>query len=361
MLLAFYAVILLRTAWISDDAYITLRTVDNFVNGYGLRWNVVERVQSFTHPLWLILITLPYFVTREPFYTVMFLSFILSLSTVALLVIRYRTTPIAIVLGLLSLIFSKAFVDYSSSGLENPLMHLLVVVFALLLDEDRVDDKQLILIGLTAGLGVLNRMDTLLFFIPGLLLALKRFGRLRGLWLMAVSFSPFLLWEIFSVFYYGIPYPNTALAKLNTGIPSSELFLQGLRYFQNSLTWDPLTLTIIFLALGATGIRRRPLEVALGLGILLYLLYVIRIGGDFMTGRFFSVPLLAAVVILMQFDFLNIPILRWVYLAAVILLGFIAPLPTVLSGSDYGLKRINLVDHMESLTRGGFTSPIRDC
>ena len=48
------AVVLIRTAWICDDAYITFRTIDNFLHGFGLRWNVAERVQSFTHPLWLI-------------------------------------------------------------------------------------------------------------------------------------------------------------------------------------------------------------------------------------------------------------------------------------------------------------------
>jgi hypothetical protein len=31
------AVMLLGTAWIGDDAFITLRVIDNFVNGFGLR------------------------------------------------------------------------------------------------------------------------------------------------------------------------------------------------------------------------------------------------------------------------------------------------------------------------------------
>ena len=49
--LAAYAILLVRTAWMCDDAFITLRTVDNFVQGYGLVWNVGERVQVYTHPL----------------------------------------------------------------------------------------------------------------------------------------------------------------------------------------------------------------------------------------------------------------------------------------------------------------------
>ena len=31
-----YGVVLLRTAWLSEDAVITFRTVDNFIQGFGL-------------------------------------------------------------------------------------------------------------------------------------------------------------------------------------------------------------------------------------------------------------------------------------------------------------------------------------
>jgi len=62
-------IVLIKTAWLCDDAFITFRTMDNFVNGYGLRFNVVERVQAYTHPLWLFVMTIPYFFLREPFYT----------------------------------------------------------------------------------------------------------------------------------------------------------------------------------------------------------------------------------------------------------------------------------------------------
>jgi hypothetical protein len=47
----------LKLAWVFDDAFITFRTIDNFVGGYGLRWNIAERVQTFTHRLWLMVLT----------------------------------------------------------------------------------------------------------------------------------------------------------------------------------------------------------------------------------------------------------------------------------------------------------------
>ena len=40
--LGLYILVLLQNAWLCDDAFITFRTIDNFVHGYGLTWNVAE-------------------------------------------------------------------------------------------------------------------------------------------------------------------------------------------------------------------------------------------------------------------------------------------------------------------------------
>ena len=45
VLLLAFALVVLRLGWMSDDAYISFRTVWNLVNGYGLTWNTDERVQ----------------------------------------------------------------------------------------------------------------------------------------------------------------------------------------------------------------------------------------------------------------------------------------------------------------------------
>src|SRR6267142_1134975 len=111
-------IVLIRTAWISDDAYITFRTVANFADGYGLRWNVAERVQSFTHPLWMLLIALGHHISGEPYFATLFLSvFVTMLALVA--VIALADSPVAATIGLALLLSSKAFIDYSTSGLEN--------------------------------------------------------------------------------------------------------------------------------------------------------------------------------------------------------------------------------------------------
>ena len=69
----------MRTAWMSDDAHITLRTIRNFLAGVGLRWNLVERVQSYTHPLWLFVLSPLHWLTGEYYLTVLFPSVAFSL------------------------------------------------------------------------------------------------------------------------------------------------------------------------------------------------------------------------------------------------------------------------------------------
>ena len=50
-----FVLVLINTAWIGDDAYISFRTIDNFTNGYGLTWNLNERLQTFTDPGMMLL------------------------------------------------------------------------------------------------------------------------------------------------------------------------------------------------------------------------------------------------------------------------------------------------------------------
>jgi arabinofuranosyltransferase len=76
---------IVRTAWICDDAYITARTIDNWLQGYGLRWNVAERVQTFTHPLWLFVEAAAWRVSGGPYWSSMAVSIVCA-SCAAMLV-----------------------------------------------------------------------------------------------------------------------------------------------------------------------------------------------------------------------------------------------------------------------------------
>src|SRR5262245_36279099 len=102
-----------------------MRTVDNFTAGRGLTWNPGERVQAYTHPLWMFLLSGFYAITPDAFYVQYMLSLALSLAAVLVFAFGVGATPLTTTLGLAVFVLSKAFVDYSTSGLENPATHLL--------------------------------------------------------------------------------------------------------------------------------------------------------------------------------------------------------------------------------------------
>ena len=305
------AIAVTKDAWLSDDSFITLRTIDNVWHGYGLRWNPIERVQTYTHPLWMLLLAAAYGVTREPHLTTLALSLGVTAAAVGLLF--RRLTPAGRAVAFVPLAGSRAFVDYSTSGLENPLSHLLLAAFWLLvLAEAKPSRRRLLTLAILASLCMLTRLDLVLLTAPGLLVeihrslrdgdtgattghALRMFDVLSALALGAV---PLILWHLFALVYYGFPFPNTAYAKLGTGIPSTELMAQGLRYLSESFRADPVTLLTIAGAALVGVWRPTPRSAALTCALAASMGYVVRAGGDFMSGRFLTPAFLCAVVLL---------------------------------------------------------------
>ncbi|MEZ4383777.1 MAG: hypothetical protein R3A79_20765 [Nannocystaceae bacterium] len=346
LLVGVFVLVVVRTAWMSDDAYITLRTVDNFVSGYGLTWNTFERVQAYTHPLWMFVLSAFYFVTREAFFTSILVGLLTSTAAVLLLVRRILPTPRIALVGLLALLFSRSFVDFSTSGLENPLLHLLLALFIVreaTPDDDRA--RRRLHLTLLAALLMMTRLDAILLIAPVLALAYWRVPWRAALRTAALGFLPLALWELFSLVYYGFLLPNTAYAKLGHGISDWDLLSQGVIYYIHQLSHDPLALVVIAgsLAAAVASRDRRSLLYALGVG--LYLLYILRIGGDFMAGRFFTAPLFVAVALLGQLP-RRLPTYGLAGLAGLVaLLGFGVSQPTITSDREFGVEaREGLID-----------------
>ncbi len=334
-LLAF-AFVLLRTAWLCDDAYITFRTVFNFVNGYGPTWNVAERVQAYTHPLWMLLLSGVYALTGEMYFTPLLVSLVLALAGAWLLAFRVARTRGGALVGLCIWIGSRAFVDFSTSGLENPLAHLLLLLLFLAF----VHGWRAWKVGwLCSGL-LLLRTDLVLLLLPVLVVWFRSKAGGPKLRPFLLGLVPLCLWHGFSLLYYGYLLPNTAQAKLGTGIATLDLARQGLVYLQESFSFDPLTLPVIALGCLASiwlDWRQR----AMALGILLYLAYVVGIGGDFMSGRFLTVELVwAGALVIRALE--RLPrVVEWSLAVPLLVAGLLAPHPSLTSGADYGLERGN--------------------
>lgn len=299
--LVLFMLVLIKDAWISDDGYITLRTVWNFIHGYGLTWNVDERVQAYTHPLWMLLLSTVAFCLRSVYLSDILLSLGISGLTAALFAFRIAKSPLVAAVGLLLLAASKTFVDFSTSGLENPLTHLFIVLFAIVFFQSKESKRYLPWLSLLGCLMLLNRMDTVLLFLPALFYVLYRVPhKLKALRTLLLAFLPFVLWECFSLFYYGSLFPNTAYAKLNTGLSNVQLFHQGWTYLISSSAFDPLLCSILILGGLITIMARDWKSIPLLLGMGLYIAYVVKVGGDFMAGRFLTPPFLMAVILLVR-------------------------------------------------------------
>ena len=330
-LLALLAVTIARTAWVGDDAFITFRSIDNFLNGYGMRWNVTERVQSFTHPLWFVLLTPVVAVTGNPYLSALALSAALTAVAVGLMMAAVRGRPWQAAFLIVAMGLSKAFTDYSTSGLENALSHALLVGLMGSVITPAERRGRAAFVGLLVALVALTRLDLVLLAGPIGLAALRRVRRTLPAFLLGLT--PLLAWEVFSVIYYGVPFPNTAYAKLATGIPGRDLLRQGVTYVLDSLERDPITLFVITAGVSAALVRAGTRVAGLAVGG--YLIYVVRIGGDFMSGRFFSAPFVVSLCLLGRLPWPASVAGRVGPLAVALALGFAVPTPTVLSGPAY--------------------------
>ncbi|MBE81374.1 MAG: hypothetical protein CME21_02325 [Gemmatimonadetes bacterium] len=286
---------MLNCAWVCDDAFITFRSIDNFLGGFGLRWNVAERVQTFTHPLWLLLLVPVVLVFGDPYFAVLVQSITIS-AAAAWFSMRFFSADWqqAVVIAIL-LCVSKAFVDFSTSGLENPLIHALFAcfIYGYMLCHGRNRTAYLCWI---AGLSALTRLDSLVLLSPALLVTLIQEGRRSSVRKVLIGFVPLITWIVFSTLYYGFPLPNTYYAKITTGVSFGTRYDLALDYFTHSGTIDPITLLTI--CVGVLVSLSKPDVRPFGIGILLHVVYLLWAGGDFMSGRLLTGSYFASVILI---------------------------------------------------------------
>ena len=225
--------LLVRTAWQADDAYAAWRLVDNFVHGHGLRYNLDERVQTFTSMSWTFLVAAFVVVFKDIYYTSIFLSIALTLATASIVTAPFRQTLGAVIFAYTALLLSASFLDFSVGGFENPLSHFLLACFALIFFRGNFDSRLIFrTLFLLAGCGGLTRLDLLAYFAGPLAFAarssqLSRREKLIGLACWAL---PIALWHSFTLFYFGFPLQNAAYAKRFNNLPLGEYLRAGVDY-----------------------------------------------------------------------------------------------------------------------------------
>ena len=303
-----FTLVFLKNAWASDDAYITFRSIEQLFAGNGPRWNPHERVQVFTSPLWFWFLCAFRVFSSDVFLNAMLASGVACAGMLIVLGVTLRDR-LKLLLALALLLCSNGFFDYTTSGLGNALGYLLVALFVYhyqrIHEQAQPRDKlprRLLWLFLVVGFALTYRHDiATLLFIPCLYVFGSNLKQMRWKWvtILLVGLFPFLTWSVFSLIYYGSLFPNTAYAKLSTGIPRLDLLKQGFTYIGVTARHDTATVCVLLAALIVSLCSRRRHLQMLGCGIALNIAYVIWVGGDFMLGRFFSSAYLLGVVTLM--------------------------------------------------------------
>ncbi|GHT23013.1 hypothetical protein AGMMS4957_13980 [Bacteroidia bacterium] len=292
-------------AWQSDDAFHAYTMARNFADGNGFVYNIGERVSASTCPLHTIIVGIVYKLCGGMYLSSLLLCILYSMGAIAILFSVCKSKQ-SIILATILLVFCKSFISYTTSGMENSLLFLLFALYLrIYLTNDSFNAKQILLSSLVAGLILMTRMDNALLAFPLMLfILLKRqnMSLLRAVLYGCVGLLPFIAWEVFSLLYYGFPFPNTAYTKLGSGFPLSDYFTRGFNYFFVALFEDLVVLIFPVLFIVKAIISKSAKYLMPAVGIVWYYGYIMYIGGDFMFGRHFTVPFFITLFCLFTFD-----------------------------------------------------------
>ncbi|MFI6866128.1 flagellar motor control protein ZomB [Nocardia sp. NPDC050406] len=321
--------------WIADDGLTVLRTVRNLLAGNGPVFNVGERVEVNTSTGWTYLIWFFSWLTGVRLeYVVLSLALALSITAVVFAMLGaarlWGRESLMVPAGVLVYIALPPARDYATSGLESGLVICwLAVLWWLMVGWGSVEKPRtagVYGVAFVAGLAPLIRPELTVLGALALLMIFcapvsgndVRPWLFRARLLLAAGLIP-VGYQVWRMGYYGLPYPNTAVAK-DAG---EAKWRQGLVYFWNLVGPYWLWVPLVALAVAAlvtvrarwgvgsdtnlfagqrvrrwrSALRSPAAVVALMLvSAALLTGYEIRVGGDFMHGRMLLPPLFCALL-----------------------------------------------------------------
>ena len=287
---------------LTDDAAITLRYADHVLRGLGPVWNVGQRVEGITNFGWMLLEVALGATGMRLEHAALLLSLCGYLLLVgATLLVERTLDPEAPPLASSLVAVQVVVTAFGTTGLESDAASALVLLGgACLLRARRPRDA--LLAGLAFATAGLFHLDHLLAGAVGgggLLLRHRRLGREDRASLLAFAggLLPYVYVHAWKVRYYGVWLPNTFWAKSGDRWYPSQGLVYELLQAMSSNHWLLLPAVVIWPWV-ARGRERAFAAWALVFSALWHL-YILKVGGDFMAGRFLipQIPLvlLAAV------------------------------------------------------------------
>lgn len=321
--------ICLNNKFVQDDAFISFRYVQNFVDGNGLVFNIGERVEGYTNLLWVLLMSLFVFFKMN----IQSLSQILSvLFGTLVLFMTYRISDLIELknetktnkkiktadsdvnvnyfnlIPSVMLVFTGSFIFWSISGMESTMFISFVLLGIYFYLKDSRGEFISYKFSLFIFLATLTRPEGLYFF--GLIIIHKIFfafreyksGALKVLFsknnliIYSVFVIPVIFYFLIRYNYYGYLFPNTYYAK--TGL-STDYLNSGIEYFMKFLKAYLLYGVVLFAPLYLFKRKENIFEISLMyLLTISFIIYVISVGGDVLKQNRFFLPVLPLIYIL---------------------------------------------------------------
>lgn len=308
--------------WVQEDAFIDFRIINNLLAGHGAVYNVGERVEVYSDPLWVFLLAGVHGVL--PFISLEWTAVTLGLGfTASGVVLGGRATQqlggsrgdaIVIPIGLFIFSVVAGVWEFSTSGLEMGMVFGWIgLSFWLIVRTERIRSDAL-RSAFVIGLGSLIRPE-LVFMVVVFLAALGVVVAGPG-WKGPTSpvrrfVLPLLVgvglpvaYEVWRMAYFALVVPNTDLAKSGTGSDWHQGFVYLWNFVAPYTLWLPILLVLPLVlprlrrwwsAGDRTGVV---VMVTPAVAAFADLLYVVHLGGDYMHARLLLPAFLALCVTL---------------------------------------------------------------
>jgi arabinofuranosyltransferase len=294
--------------WTTEDAFIDFRVVQHLLAGNGPVYNLGERVEAYTNPLWVAILALlsaplrPFLGERIP---IEWIAFVLGLAgTVSgLLLAELGALRLAraqgrsgrpLPLGALAVAALPPMWSFATSGLETGLaLGWLGLCFWGSVRLPRAGRRWFPVV---AGLGPLIRPDLAVYsvgFLAASLVVVRGDALARARSVAAWAAAP-LAYQIFRMGYFASMVPCTAIAKEASLARWDQGWLYLVDFARPYHLAIPLAVAAIVEAAalrsawagrGRRRARVSALILAPVLSGLIHAVYVVRVGGDFMHGR----------------------------------------------------------------------------
>lgn len=300
-----------------DDAYISYRYGKNLMEGKGLVYNHGEYVEGYTNFLWTI-ITAPFTQIKTVDVSIFSSSLGLLLSMVNILLVALISRQFSdkltgylkylILLPALFLALDDSIAFWAIGGMEFPMYTLFILGIIYNYFKINEHKKHLFYLAGFIMLCTLSRPEgnmIILITLAHMFLFRKHIDNFRKVFFFIIG-----TYAVFCLAYYGFKYlfygqliPNTFYAKGVTDI-SMNLVL-GTKYLALCIG----TRIYIFIFILFIPFKRAFLDLKLSYllsFVLIYIIYLVVVGGDWMIANRFFVPIVPMLYILSTIGFLNV-------------------------------------------------------